>query len=289
MPIQEASVKRKPSQESGGGILPPKFEKAPMTTAPTEPYTPLPRSLIALVAVIAALELLLSASDAGLIADPTLRARFLQTGAFWTQLLRGVEPIFAAQPFTMFLSHALLHGGFAHMLMNMVMLLALGRFVSDRYGAGVILPLFLVGAVAGAGVYGLLSSDGAPMVGASGADFAFIGVWTVWDLRRHRAAGIPAGPVWRRVAVLVGLNVVMYFWLDGMLAWQAHLGGFLAGCAYGAVLEARASAKGLRARAAARAARDRARAAAAGQDHVGRDVGADPDGDMRGDVDRGST
>lgn len=229
-----------------------------MTTAPTEPFKPLPRSLLVLVAVIAALELLLSASDAGLIADPTLRTRFLQTGAFWTQLLRGVEPIFAAQPFTMFLSHALLHGGFAHMLMNMVMLLALGRFVSDRYGAGVVPPLFLAGAVAGGALYGLLSSDGAPMVGASGADFAFIGVWTVWDFRRHRAAGASAGPVWRRVAALVAINVVMYIWLDGMLAWQAHLGGFIAGCAYGAVLETRASAQALRLRAERRRARDAA-------------------------------
>ncbi|TPE53613.1 rhomboid family intramembrane serine protease [Amaricoccus solimangrovi] len=226
-----------------------------MTIAPTEPYKPLPRSLVALVVVIAAIECLLSAADAGLIADPTLRARLLGTGAFWTQLLHGAEPVFAAQPYTMFLSHALLHGGFTHMTMNMVMLLALGRFVSDRYGSGTILPLFLVGAVAGGAAYGLLATGGAPMVGASGADFAFIGVWTVWDLRRHRAARVPTSPVWRRVAVLALLNVVMYWWLGGMLAWQAHLGGFLAGCAFGAALEARASAQALRARAEARRAR----------------------------------
>lgn len=223
-----------------------------MNFAPTEPNRPLPRALVALVLVIAAIECLLSASDAGLIGDPTLRARFLQTGAFWTPLLHGAEPIFALQPYTMFLSHALLHGGFLHMAMNMVILLALGRFIADRYGDGVLLPLFFVGAVAGGAAYGLLSAGQVPMVGASGADFAFIGVWTVWDLRRHRAARVPATPVWTRVAVLVEINVAMYIGLDGMLAWQAHLGGFLAGCAYGAVLENRLAARTRGARAESR-------------------------------------
>ena len=226
-----------------------------MTSAPSEPYKPLPLNLVLLVGIIAAIEILLSAADMGFIADPSLRARFLRTGAFWVELLHGGTPVFAAQPYTMFLSHALLHGSFAHMGMNMVMLLALGRFVSDRYGPAVIPPLFLVGAVAGGAAYGLLASGGAPMVGASGADFAFIGVWTVWDYRRHRAAGVPPNPVYARVAVLAGLNVAMYYWLGGMLAWQAHLGGFLAGCAYGAVLEARAAAGARRARAEARRAR----------------------------------
>lgn len=90
------------------------------------------------------------------------------------------------------------------------------------------------------------------MVGASGAVFAFLGVWTIWDLRRHRAAGVPAGPVWRRVLVLIGLNIVLYFGLGGMLAWQAHLGGFLAGIGCGLWLENRRDAQTMRLRAAAR-------------------------------------
>lgn len=223
-----------------------------MTIAPTEPHRPLPRALLVLVLVIAAIECLLSASDAGWIPDPTLRGRFLQTGAFWTPLLHGAEPIFALQPYTMFLSHALLHGSLLHMVMNMAILLALGRFVADRYGDGVILPLFLVGAVGGGAAYALLSTSPVPMVGASGADFAFIGVWSVWDLRRHRAAGVSAQPVWVRIGVLAALNVAMYIGLGGMLAWQAHLGGFLAGCAFGVVLENRATARAQRARAEAR-------------------------------------
>lgn len=67
------------------------------------------------------------------------------------------------------------------------------------------------------------------MVGASGAVFAFLAAWIVWDWVRHRAAGVSVGPVLRRVAALAGINVILWIGLSGGLAWEAHLGGFLAG------------------------------------------------------------
>ena len=203
------------------------------------PHRTMPRGLLALVAGIALIELVLSLADAGVLFDPSLRQRVLVVGAFWASLLEGDTPLFAAQPYTMFITHALLHGSLLHMVMNLTILLALGRFVADRYGAGVVLPLFFAGAVAGGAVFGLLADGRYPMVGASGAVFAFLGAWIAWDWRRHRSLGLPTAPVTRRVLVLAGINVVLYFGLAGMLAWEAHLGGFLAGLAAGAWLEGR--------------------------------------------------
>lgn len=203
----------------------------------TPEHTPLPRTLLALVGFIALVEIVLQLADAGIILDPSLRLRAYEAGAFWAPLLRGVQPIFAAQPVTMFLSHALLHGGLLHAAMNLTVLLALGRFTADRYGEGPILPIFVLGAVAGGAIYGLLSRDLVPMVGASGAVFAFLGVWIYWDWRRHRAHGVSPRPVYMRVLALAVINLVIFVGLGGMLAWQAHLGGFLAGIACGAWLE----------------------------------------------------
>jgi hypothetical protein len=101
-------------------------------------HRPLPRVLSIGVGLIALIEVVLSLADAGFIGDPTLRMRVFEAGAFWTGLLHGATARFAAQPATMFVSHALLHGGLLHMVMNLTILLALGRFVADRYGAGVI-------------------------------------------------------------------------------------------------------------------------------------------------------
>ncbi len=206
---------------------------------PPPPNQPLPLTLLVLTGGIALIEVVLSLADHGFIADTTLRSRVIIAGGFWSQLLHGSAPLFAAQPVTMFVTHALLHGSLLHMVMNMAILLALGRFVGDRYGAGTILPVFLLGAIAGGAAFGLLASGAYPMVGASGAVFAFLGVWIAWDWRRHRRHGVSPAPVARRVAVLAGLNVFLYFGLQGMLAWQAHVGGFLAGLALGFWLEGR--------------------------------------------------
>lgn len=209
----------------------------------------MPRSLLVLAGVIAAIEVALSLSDTGWLADPSLRSRALCAGGFWSALgpdtpfarLCGVPAgqLFALQPVTMYVTHAFLHGSMLHMVMNMTILLAIGRFVGDRYGPGSVLPIFLLSAIAGGLAFHLLASPAYPMVGASGAVFGFLGVWIVWDWRRHQRALRSPGPVLRRVLVLAGLNVVLYYGLGGMLAWQAHLGGFIAGVLIGIWLENR--------------------------------------------------
>lgn len=211
----------------------------PATTYST---TQMPRGLVLLAAVIALVEIVLTLADAGMLGGPGLRGLAFRFGAFWTGLLHGATPLYAAQPVGMFFTHALLHGGLLHMALNMAILLGLGRFTAERYGGGVVLPSFVIGAVAGGAVYGLISQSPYPMVGASGAVFAFLGIWTVWDWRRHRDVGAPIAPVARRVAVLAGLNVLLYVGLGGFLAWEAHLGGFLAGLVLGAWFESRLAA-----------------------------------------------
>jgi membrane associated rhomboid family serine protease len=217
---------------------------------------PTPRALLALVGVIALIEVVLSLADAGVVFDPTLRGRAVMAGGFWASLLRGDAPLSPAQPATMFLSHAFLHGGLLHMVMNMTILLALGRFTADHYGPRAVLPVFALGAIGGGAAFGIVSAGAYPMVGASGAVFAFLGLWIAWDWRRHRDGGISAGPVLRRVAVLVGINVVTLIGLRGMLAWEAHLGGFLVGLACGWWLEGRLARSARAARAEARRRRE---------------------------------
>lgn len=224
--------------------------------APLPPHRPLPVELLALVGAVALCEIVLDLADRGVLFEPSLRGRVYMVGAFWSGLLRGADPVFDLQPWTMFLSHALLHGGFLHMAMNMAVLAGLGRFVADRYGAGAILPTFLAGAVGGGGAFGALSASSIPMVGASGAVFAFLGVWIVADWRRLRGRGASTRPVVTRVLTLAALNVLFFFGLSGMLAWEAHLGGFLAGLACGLALESRRDAQARRALADARRRRE---------------------------------
>jgi rhomboid protease GluP len=225
-----------------------------MTELPSQPpeWRPLPRALVGLVLFMVGVEVLLMAGDMGFLGDRSLRQRVYLAGAFWAELFHGASPLYAAQPVTMFVSHALLHGGLLHLGMNCAVLLGLGRLISDRYGNRTVLPLFLLSALAGGLAFALLNVSPYPMVGASGAVFGFLGVWTAWDWHRHRAYGVSTRPVVMRAAALLLINVVFFFGLGGMIAWEAHLGGYLAGLLFGFWLEAELARVARRARAASR-------------------------------------
>jgi membrane associated rhomboid family serine protease len=67
------------------------------------------------------------------------------------------------------------------------------------------------------------------MVGASGALFGLAGAILAWDYIDRFSVEERLWPVARAALLLVGLNIALYYAMGGILAWQAHLGGFVAG------------------------------------------------------------
>ncbi|MEO0999105.1 MAG: rhomboid family intramembrane serine protease [Pseudomonadota bacterium] len=188
-----------------------------------------PPAILALVIAIAAIEGILSAAGAGYILYPGLREDAFILGAFQGPLLDGIPPVYSGQPAVMFVSHAFLHANLIHMLLNMAVLLALGKLVAERAGAPRSLALFVATAITGAAAQVLIGGYEVLMIGASGAVFGFIGTWKCWEWMARRAAGLPMGPLWTSLLVLAGINVPLFFMLGGALAWEAHLGGFVGG------------------------------------------------------------
>jgi len=185
--------------------------------------------LVWIVGITALLEAAFTLLDPMMPDTTSLRATAFIYGAFWPELLGHWDPVFAGQRMTMFLSYAFLHGGFLHMLFNMLILLHLGREAVLRLGPRGFLLLYALTAIGGGAMYGLLASSEAPMLGASGAVFGLFGATMYWDYQRRRAFGASLEPLVRMAIGLVVMNVVLYFLVSGMLAWQAHLGGYLAG------------------------------------------------------------
>lgn len=185
--------------------------------------------IVALIVLCCGIELTLEAADFGLIGSPLWRALAYQNGAFWAGLLHNWRPNYAAQPWLMFFTYAFLHGGFGHLAGNMVTLVFLGDIVERRAGRGGLAALYAVSALGGALAFGLMTRSPAPMVGASGALFGLAGAWQYWEWRDRRRAGISRWPVWRTVLALVVLNALLWYLMQGLLAWQTHLGGFVAG------------------------------------------------------------
>ena len=184
-----------------------------------------------MIAVMIGFELLFAAADAGLAPEGLGRWPVYLRLAFFDLLFEharagnGVEPELVWS----FLTHAFLHGGWLHLGMNGAAFLGLGHALVRMIGIGRFLVIFAVTAIAGALTFGLVAETNGPLVGASGAIFGLFAVLTAWQERALRHAGRSRAMIWRRIGGLVVLNAALAFGLGGLLAWQAHLGGWVAG------------------------------------------------------------
>lgn len=186
-------------------------------------------AIAVLVISCTAVELALLAADLGLIGPRGLRGLAYQNGAFWAGLVRDWRPNYVLQPYLMFLSYAFLHGGLLHLATNMITLAVLGRQLIERAGQAAFVTIYFASAIGGAALFGLLADSASPMVGASGALFGLAGALSRHDHAERRRLGHSTAPVWWTVAGLAVLNVVLWVALQGLLAWETHAGGFIAG------------------------------------------------------------
>ncbi len=201
---------------------------------------PRPGAAIAAIAAICILvEGLLIAGDAGLLGPWPWRAMAYTHGAFWNGLLADWRSNYPGQPAAMFFTYAWLHGDIWHLAGNMMTLAYLAPVVAARAGTGGMALIYLASIPGGAAAFALLSASTAPMVGASGAVFGLAGAWQAHEWTRWRAVGASPLPVARTVLALVALNAALWWAMDGLLAWETHAGGFLAGWVVARILERR--------------------------------------------------
>lgn len=198
--------------------------------------------IIALIAICGTIEIGLSLADWGVIAPGSLRRNVYEYAGFWPGLLRGWTPNYAGQPYLMFLTYSFLHGGLMHLGVNMITLWSLGRPVIDRVGRVGFALLYAAAILGGAAGFGLLAKSFQPMVGASGALFGLAGGILAWNYVDRFTLQEQLWPVARATLMLVALNVVLWWAMDGQLAWQTHLGGFLAGWVMALLIDPRGQA-----------------------------------------------
>ncbi len=191
--------------------------------------------LYALTLVCCVIEGMLSLSDRGITTPENLRSIAYFSGAFWPGLLENWKPNYAAQPYVMFISHSFLHTGLMHLAVNMIALWMLGRIVAQRVGQGGLVFLYIVSTLGGGLGFSLLADNVQPMVGASGALFGLLGAVLTWNFEDSREDREALRDFAKDVTFLLLLNLIYWWAMDGHLAWEAHVGGLLAGCA-GAIL-----------------------------------------------------
>ena len=185
--------------------------------------------VVGLVAVCTLIEAALLAGDLGLVPVSRLRATANEFAGFWPGLLTGWRPNYPFQDWLMFLTYGFVHAGPVHLALNMLTLLTLGAAVGQRVGGLGFALLYTVSILGGAVGFALLAEGYRPMVGASGALFGLAGAILAWEFCDRVSFSERLWPVARAVLLLAALNVALYYAMGGLLAWQTHLGGFVAG------------------------------------------------------------
>lgn len=200
---------------------------APPSLIPSNPD--IPWGILGLIIICTLVEGVLLLSDHGLVFGPRLRQTSYEYAGFWPGLLGQWTPNYPFQPYLMFLSYAFLHSGPIHLIVNMITLYSMGRIVCMRVGTLGFFLLYAAAVIGGGLGFGLLAATTQPMVGASGGLFGLAGGILAWNYVDRFEASEKLWPVARAVAGLLVLNLVMWWLMNGLLAWQTHLGGFLFG------------------------------------------------------------
>jgi membrane associated rhomboid family serine protease len=145
-------------------------------------------------------------------------------------------------------TYSLLHGSWGHLLMNLAWLVAFATPVARRFGAMRAAILALLATIGGALAHFLaFPGELAPMIGASaivsgamGAASRFVFAGPGGFSRTHAPAqkmnAVLVNPaflsfvgIWFALNYLFGSGLVPIAGEDARIAWQAHVGGFLAG------------------------------------------------------------
>lgn len=194
---------------------------------------------LVIIGLCVLVEGVLQLANLGLVDHPRLRASVVENLGFWPGLLGNWRPNYTGQPYLMFITYGFLHGGLLHLVLNMVTLYSLSRAVMQRVGTGKFLLLYAAAIIGGAIGYWLLTSSLTPMVGASGALFGLAGAIVAWDYLDRFLLSEGLWPVLRTVLFLIALNIALWWTMDGHLAWETHLGGFVIGWIMAMLLDPR--------------------------------------------------
>lgn len=146
----------------------------------------------------------------------------------YTGTLQPAAPLYALllAPLT----HMLLHSGWLHLLVNTVMALAFGTLAEKTWGGRRAALIFLASGLAGVLFFAALNpASTMPLIGASGGLSGWFGASLVFLHAQGRLDHWRGKGPWPMLLFWAGFMTLVAFLSGDMIAWQAHLGGFLTG------------------------------------------------------------
>ncbi|CAL9482626.1 rhomboid family intramembrane serine protease [Streptomyces sp. enrichment culture] len=150
--------------------------------------------------------------------------RFDLIGRAFVPHLGTLEGVAEGQYYRL-LTSMFLHGSYIHIIFNMLSLWWIGGPLEAALGRARYLTLYLVSGLAGSALSYLIAAPNQPSLGASGAVFGLFGATAVLMRRLNYDM--------RPIIALLVINLIITFSPGFNIAWQAHLGGLVAGVVMG--------------------------------------------------------
>jgi rhomboid protease GluP len=200
--------------------------------APVGIFQPLPPLIVVVAVGLAVVEARFLLGAAGFLGGAEAvgwRVEAMRDWGFSAPLLdrmvvRGEYP---ARELVRLISYGVVHASPWHAGFAIVLLLALGKAVSEAFSGAAVAAVMATGLVAGALAYWVALEGRVLLVGAYPAIYGLIGAFT-WGLWR-RAEGRGRVLAFRLVGVLIGLQLIVRLCVETGDIWVAEAGGFAAG------------------------------------------------------------
>jgi membrane associated rhomboid family serine protease len=210
-------------------------QEGPMTdnlNAP--PLNPLPLVVWVIALPIIAMEVVLSLGARGLVGGPEAigwRLDAMERFAFSPDILRYMWSTgdYSLANLARLVTYPVVHLGFTHALMVVVILLALGKMVGEVFRPWAVLVIFFGAAAAAAVVFTLLPMTSAPLIGGYPAVYGLIGAFTFLLWVRLAAVGANRYRAFTLIGFLMGIQLLFGALFGGNWEWVADLTGFAAG------------------------------------------------------------
>jgi membrane associated rhomboid family serine protease len=207
----------------------------------SSPFNALPPIVIVLTLAVVLPEIAFFLGSKGLIGGPQAvgwRQAMIQDYGYSGQIMGRMFEIGVYPPEQMIrlVTYPFLHGAFTEMLFAAALLLAMGKFVGEVFRPTATLAAFIIPAICGALIYGMVSKDNPWLYGAFPGIYGLIGAFTYLLWLKLGQTGGSQARAFVLIGFLMGIQLLFSLLFGGTLRWVADLTGFCTGFAASFVL-----------------------------------------------------
>ncbi len=198
------------------------------------PFNAIPGVVVVLVLAIVGIELAFQAGAYGLAGSPqgvgwrsTFADRFGFSDALFEWMRRNSA--YPLEGLWRFVTYPFIHYEAMHAIFGAVLLLAMGKFVGERFSALSVLIIFFGSGILGATGYALTLDQNGVLIGAYPPVYGLIGAYTWVLLSAYEQAGENRLKAFQLIGFLVAIQLGFALIGGGRQDWVADIFGFGAG------------------------------------------------------------